>query len=195
MLSAMRTARSGGSLCCSFKIWRNSRPSAHSITIYLHHAGMIQLFANFRLALKAFIENRIALHFRVRNLDGNQAARAQVGSAKDGGHAAAGCNAFNAVMVKLVAWMERSHCPVGVKRRETGGVAESAKLIRAPAVHTHAFDASNADELNTDIIAAIPLVGKFQKPLGGANQGIHLADSAGHFLGCNRSMQPVRAKQ
>ena len=70
---------------------------------------MIELGADLLLALEALEENRIALHLGMRNLDGDLAAGAKVGGAEDGGHAAAGHQGFDAVVIELVPGMEGCH--------------------------------------------------------------------------------------
>ena len=109
---------------------------------YLHHAGMIELLPDFAFALKAIVEHRIGLHFRMWDFDRDLAAIAQIGGAKDRGHAAAGDQAFNAVMVELVAGM-KCHA-LGAKARESPA-GKLAQLIRPSSIHPHAFHASNSD--------------------------------------------------
>ena len=41
------------------------------------------------------------------------------------------------------------------------------KLVRAAAIHTHAFDGAYADELKTHVVTAVPLVGKRHQSRGG----------------------------
>ena len=84
-------------------------PAAAILTYHLHYAGVIQLLANFLLAIKAVEENRVALHLGMRNLDGDRATGAQIRAAKDRGHAAACSDAFNLVVIELIARMEWSH--------------------------------------------------------------------------------------
>ena len=64
---------------------------------------MIELPADLLFALKAVEEERVAFHFGMGNFDGDGASVAQVGAAKDGSHAAAGDEVFDAVMVELIA--------------------------------------------------------------------------------------------
>ena len=84
-------------------------PAAAILGHHLHNAGVIQLRADLLLPMEAVEENRVALHLRMRNLDGNRATGAQICTAKDRGHAAAGGDAFNAVVIELIARMEWSH--------------------------------------------------------------------------------------
>ena len=79
----------------------------------------------------------IGFHFGVRNFDGDGAAVSQVGGAENRGHAAAGNQTFDAVMIELLAGMEWLIGGVRLTERQ----AHSTKLVRAPAVHAHAFDA------------------------------------------------------
>src|SRR5947207_902906 len=82
---------------------------------HLHHAGVVHGLADFLLTMKALEEDRVALHLRMRDLDGNRTARAHVRGAKDRGHAAARRHAFDAVMIELIARMEWGH-----RRRRSG---------------------------------------------------------------------------
>src|SRR5207245_4606831 len=76
---------------------------------HFHHAGVVHGLADFLLTMKALEEDRVALHLGMRDLDGNRAAGAQVDAAKDRGHTAARRNAFDAVMIELIAGMEWGH--------------------------------------------------------------------------------------
>ena len=64
---------------------------------------MVEFRADIMLALKAVEEHRVAFHFRMRNFDGDRLARTRIYAAKDRGHAAAGNQLFNDVVVELVA--------------------------------------------------------------------------------------------
>ena len=57
---------------------------------HFHDAGMIELLADFALAVETVEEHGIGFHFRMRDLDGDLSAGAQIGGAIDGSHAAAG---------------------------------------------------------------------------------------------------------
>src|SRR5207249_6342593 len=112
----------------------------------------------------------------------------------DGGHAAAGGDAFNAVMVELIARMEWSHWQARVGGERPRASRALTKIVGPPPVHAHAFDASNADELHADIIAAVSLVGKRHQLLGGGREAVTVGDEVGDF-GCgHRAVQAVRAK-
>ena len=65
-------------------------PAAVAVRQHFHDAGMIQLFADLGLALEAVEEHRVGFHLRMRDLDGDLAAVAHIGGAKNRGHAAAG---------------------------------------------------------------------------------------------------------
>ena len=67
---------------------------------------MVELFADLRLALEAVEEHRIGFHFGMRDLDGDLAAGAHVGSAKDGRHPAAGNDSFDSVVIELIAGVQ-----------------------------------------------------------------------------------------
>ena len=82
----------------------------------------------------------------------------EVGGAKDGGHAAAGDDVFDPVVVQGVAGFDRGHSESS--RRTSRG---SAQLIGPAAIHAHAFHVADADEQDTDIIAAIVFIGKFDQ--------------------------------
>src|SRR5712692_309133 len=73
------------------------------VSHYLHYAGMVEFRADIMLALKTLEEYRVAFHFRMRNFDGDRFARTRIRAAKDRGHAAAGNQSFNDVVVELVA--------------------------------------------------------------------------------------------
>ena len=75
----------------------------------LHDAGVIELLADFLFAMETVEEYRVGFHFRMRNLDGDGSAVAQVRAAKNRRHAAAGDQAFDAVVIELVAGMEFAH--------------------------------------------------------------------------------------
>jgi hypothetical protein len=85
--------------------------NATAIFIYenLHHPGVIQSLSDLLLALKAIEQGRIALDFRMRDLDGDLAAIPQIGSAKNAGHSTAGDETVDAVVIKLIAGMQRGH--------------------------------------------------------------------------------------
>ncbi len=80
--------------------------AAIAVGKHLHDTRVIELLADFALAMKTVEKHRVGFHLRMRDLDGDLASVAQIGGSKDGGHAAAGDQAFNAVMIELVAGME-----------------------------------------------------------------------------------------
>jgi hypothetical protein len=63
--------------------------------------------------MKALKEDGIALHLGMRNLDGHGAARAGIDSFVNGGHAAAGHEFFDLVVIELITGSDRSHEVVG----------------------------------------------------------------------------------
>ena len=67
---------------------------------------MIELLADLLFALEAVEKERIASISGWGILMATDAVVAQVGGAEDGGHAAAGNEAFDAVVVELIAGME-----------------------------------------------------------------------------------------
>ena len=75
----------------------------------LHHPGMVHQLADFFLAAETIEESRVALHFGMGDLDGNRPAVVEIGGAEDGGHAAAGSEAIDAVVIELVAGVKDSH--------------------------------------------------------------------------------------
>ncbi len=81
----------------------------------LHHAGMVHHLADFFFAAKAVEESGIAFNFGMRNLDGDGAAGIEIGGAEDRRHAAAGSQSFDAVVIELIAGVERSSCTDPVK--------------------------------------------------------------------------------
>ena len=56
-----------------------------------------------------------------------------------------------------------------------------AKLVRPPAVHAYAFDPSNADKLDADIVAAVLLIGEGNELFRRGIQVIALADKVGYL--------------
>jgi hypothetical protein len=70
---------------------------------------MIELFADVLFAVEAIEQNRVGFHFRVREFDCNRAAVTFVGAAVNRGHAAAGDQALDAVMIEKIAGMEFAH--------------------------------------------------------------------------------------
>src|SRR5476649_202239 len=108
---------------------------------HLHDAGVIEVLADGFLAPEPVEENRIGLHLRVGYFDRDFAPVAQIHAAEDGGHAATRHHTVNAVVIELVSGMYCSH----VLR----------KLVGASPIHAHALNASNADQLYADIIAAV----------------------------------------
>ena len=119
MRSVRCTARSGGSLRVFVEDLAeqaavdplHDHVDAAAIVVGedFHHAGMVERLADFGFALEAVVEGGIALDFRVGNLYRDLAAVAQISGAKNGCHAAAGDEAFNSVMIELIAGMERVH--------------------------------------------------------------------------------------
>ena len=67
---------------------------------------MIELFTDVLFALEAIEKQRVGFHFGMRNLESHLPARLQVSGLVNGGHAAAGDETFDAVMVELIAGME-----------------------------------------------------------------------------------------
>ena len=70
---------------------------------------MIHQLADLFLAAETIEQSGIALDFGMRNFDGNGAAVVEIGGAEDGGHAAAGSQAIDAVVIELVAGVKDSH--------------------------------------------------------------------------------------
>src|ERR1700674_5774362 len=70
---------------------------------------MIELLADFFFPSEAVKEKRVGLHFRMWNLDRDGLAGAQVRAAENGRHPAPGDNAFDAVVIELVAGMKSTH--------------------------------------------------------------------------------------
>src|SRR4029077_2856378 len=128
-----------------------------AVRVYVHNAGMIDGLANIFFTVKAIEENRVSFHFGMGNFDGDGFARARIRGAKDGSHSAAGDDAVNPVVIELFAGVD------GNPRERAGQEAARGPTLRkpvgSPAVHAHAFDASNADQLQADIITTVSLVG------------------------------------
>src|SRR6266446_3261025 len=71
----------------------------------------------------------------------------------------------------------------------------SAKVIRPPAIHPHAFDSLYPNELDTDIVAAVVFAGqRDQGPCCLSKIG-ETRDHRRYFFGGNRSVQAVAGKQ
>jgi hypothetical protein len=64
---------------------------------------MVEFAADIGFAMEAVEEKGIALEFRVRNLEGDDAPVAQIRGPKNSGHAASGNQAVDAVVVELIA--------------------------------------------------------------------------------------------
>jgi hypothetical protein len=70
---------------------------------------MIELLSNLFFALETLKEDGIALHLRMRNLNGDGLARAEIRALEDGSHTAPGNQAFNPEMVELFASVSSNH--------------------------------------------------------------------------------------
>jgi hypothetical protein len=70
---------------------------------------VIELLADFFFALEPIEQNRVGIHFRMRNFDRDGAAIANIRAAKNGGHAASGDQAIDAVMIEQIAGLEFAH--------------------------------------------------------------------------------------
>jgi len=69
----------------------------------LHHRGVIQIAPDFLLLAEAVDQQRVVFHVGMGHFDGYHRAGAQIGSAKDRGHAAACGHAFETIMIELCA--------------------------------------------------------------------------------------------
>ena len=103
---------------------------------------MVELGADFLFALEALVENRVALHLGMRNLDGNLAAGEKVGGAEDGGHAAAGHQGVDAVVIELVPGMEGCHwaAPVSGEGGSESGLSGACKAVRGTCPHVRRLE-------------------------------------------------------
>src|ERR1700731_2232816 len=81
---------------------------------------MIQSLTDLFLAMETVEKCGIALDLGMGDFDGHLPAVSQVSTAKYGGHATAGHQAVNAVMIELLARMERGHRNRSGKGQETG---------------------------------------------------------------------------
>ena len=106
-------------------------PAAILVTEDLHDAGVIEFLADFFFPVKAVEENRVSFHFRMRNFDRNGPAVAQVRTAKNGGHAASGGQAIDAVVIECVAGMESTHCEEQASRHAIVGQIRVSTVCRA----------------------------------------------------------------
>ena len=66
--------------------------------------------------MEALKEDGIALHLGVRDLDGYRAPRAGVDPPVNGGHAAAGHELFDLVVIELITGVDRIHEVIGWAR-------------------------------------------------------------------------------
>src|SRR6266481_5924070 len=73
---------------------------------HLHYARMVQLLADLLFAMKPVKQNRVALHFRMRDLDGDLPPCSQICAAENRRHATAGRDGLDTIMVELIARME-----------------------------------------------------------------------------------------
>ena len=73
--------------------------------------------------------------------------------------------------------------------------AALAKLVRSSPIHSHPFDAPNANDLSTDIIAAIALIRKRYQLLRGLMEIAVLVHNARHVVRAHSAVQPVAAEQ
>src|SRR5579862_4529534 len=154
---------------------------------------MIEGLADIFLAVKTVEEDRVAFHFRMGNLDGDCPAGAKVGAAKDRGHAAAGDNAIDAVMIELFSgadWNPRQS-KLGWRIIVRDGLG---KAVGTPAIHAHALYRQNADQLHSDIIPSSPLVGNVDQSLRGNGQVGTVTRDCGHLRGRDQIMETVRTK-
>ena len=156
---------------------------------------MIEGLADFLFAVEAVEEDRIAFHFRVGNFDGDGAAVAEVGGAENGGHAAAGDDAVDAVVIELFAGVDGNPRRACVRQKNSRRARYQRKPVGPPAVHAHAFDAANADQLQADIITAVPLVGNIDQPLCRVRQVAAMARDGRHLRAGHRAVQAVGAEQ
>jgi hypothetical protein len=85
---------------------RHVHPALPIIRQNLDHAGVIQFPPDFGFTLEAVKKQRVGFHFRMRDLNGYRKACAKIRGAENGGHTAASNEAFNPVMVELIAGME-----------------------------------------------------------------------------------------
>ena len=142
---------------------------------------MVEFLADFLFALEAVEENRVGFHFRVRDFDGDGLPVAHVGGRENGGHAAAGDKAVDAVVIELIAGVESIHCGTESAVKDQWQQAALVQLIGPSPIHTHAFDIPDADQLNADIIVAAPFIGKRDQFLRGAMQVLAVAAERSHF--------------
>ncbi len=90
---------------------------------------MIELLADFLLAMEAVEEDRVALHLRVRDLDGDLAVRcARSVARKMEAMPLRATSAFDAVVIELVAGMEWSHWAAPASAREGGSQGTQRSL-------------------------------------------------------------------
>ncbi len=123
-------------------------------------------------------------------------AIAQIGAAKNGGHAASGDQAIDAVVIELIAGMEFAHWEGrSAASTETAANLVSVQFVGTPAIHAHSLDVPNANQLNADIIAATPIIGKSNQFFRGLMKVHAMAANGGHFRSIHSAMQSIGTEQ
>jgi hypothetical protein len=82
---------------------------------------VVELRADIRFAMEAFKKDGIALHLGVRDFDGYRASRAGVDSPVNGGHAAAGYELFDVIVIELIANVDWIHAVIKGQQNVLGG--------------------------------------------------------------------------
>ena len=111
------------------------------------------------------------------DFDRDLAAVADVGAAKDRRHTAAGHHALDAIVVKQVAGVKWGH---GIERGGAKGAAILSKFVRTPAIHSHALNVPDADQLHADIIATVLGNRKSDQLMRGGLEILFLAENLDH---------------
>jgi hypothetical protein len=104
------------------------------------------------------------------HFDGHLFPGALVRGSEDGSHAAARCDFVEVVVVEGFA---------GFRLRHFVANRTSTEFVWPAAVHTHTFDTMDTDELNTDIVTAIALIGNRHQALCGGVQIFAVGDNVG----------------
>src|SRR5438445_10257509 len=71
----------------------------------------------------------------------------------------------------------------------------SAEVIRPPTIHPHAFDSLYPNELDADIVAAVPFAGQRDQRPRCFSKIRETRDHGRNFFAGNRSVQAVAGKQ
>src|SRR5579864_4518184 len=97
-------------------------------------------------------------------------------------------------MIELIAGMEFAHwAGRSAAKQKDSSEPVSVQFVGPSAIHPHSLDAPDSDQLNADIIAAAPIIGKSDQFLCCEMEILVLAANRCHFRGIHHPVQTVRA--